>query len=509
MLILQTNDISEKQLAQLALAIQNRWDVPTFVKMHEVVISDDDLERPEAQKLDKDFENGLSIIFENLEITAAFRLKRSSKTKFLIERIPGSELPKWMEEIEGSARVPEGEYECPHCVLPETLILGDNKPIAEYAVGDTAIGLTGLNPVLDTFVRPYEGEVVKIKASGMLPITTTPEHPISSSKSQTINLHRNGKFRFQLLFSEESWIPAKDLVSKTCDTDGNYVVIPIIKGTFESYQVSLAPFIILHKPQHKGYRVNFPLTEDTAWLIGLYAAEGSATNRDVRFSLSKDEDEIKVRVAEIAKQLGYSTYAGYSSVANSMLVNIPSRVLARAFDTWCGHRAFNKRIPDFILCHQDLGILRGFLYGYETGDGYTYAKVSRRSKGYRSSSTISKILAQQLQLAYVRLGVWASVRVRDEAGESFIMGRRCQLHTKYSVSYPLNPNPKRQRVRFLKDKVLSPIRRITTENYSGKVYNLATSDNTYLISNALVHNCGRRYPTDIQLSMHQKLHYLV
>jgi hypothetical protein len=115
MLILQTNDISEKQLAQIALAIQNRWEVPAFVKMHEVDVVDDDLDPPAALELQKDFENGLSIIFENLDLTLAFRLKRRARSKYVIERIPGSELPVWMTEIEKPPIVPEGVFVCPHC----------------------------------------------------------------------------------------------------------------------------------------------------------------------------------------------------------------------------------------------------------------------------------------------------------------------------------------------------------------------------------------------------------
>src|SRR5579871_3681390 len=115
MIILQTNDISEKQLAQIALAIQDRWEVPAFVKMHEIAIIDDDLDKRAAFELVKDFENGISVIFENLQITSAFRLRRNSKSKYSIERIPGSELPDWMTEIEKPPIVPDGVFVCPHC----------------------------------------------------------------------------------------------------------------------------------------------------------------------------------------------------------------------------------------------------------------------------------------------------------------------------------------------------------------------------------------------------------
>jgi len=112
---IRTDHISEKQLAQIALEIQNRWNVPTFVKMHEIIVAEDDLEPRASHELFQDFENGLSIIFENLQITAAFRLRRTGKLRYEIERIPGTDLPAWMAEIEETPRVPEGVYECLHC----------------------------------------------------------------------------------------------------------------------------------------------------------------------------------------------------------------------------------------------------------------------------------------------------------------------------------------------------------------------------------------------------------
>jgi intein/homing endonuclease len=509
MLTLQTNDISEKQLAQIALAIQNRWEVPAFVKMHEVAVIDDDLDRPAALELQKDFENGLSIIFENLDLTLAFRLKRRARSKYVIERIPGSALPDWMTEIEKPPIVPEEVFVCPHCVMPETLILGDNKAIVDYRNGDAAMGRTGLNTVHQTFARPFSGKIVTIRANGLLPITTTSEHPILISSSTTSSGRKSGKNFRQVEFSKENWIAADKLVPKSTDKDGDYVSIPIIKGNFADDLISLSSFIVRHLPRHKGYRSQFPLTVDTAWFLGMFVAEGSITSKEVRFSLDKNEQKIRAELVRIASNLGYSSFTKYFQNANSMFVGIPSRVLARAFDNWCGHRAPNKKIPDFILCHQEEKILRSFLTGYETGDGSDHINKLRGNKVYKNNITTSRILAQQLQLAYARLGVWSSISVRKGTGTEIILGRTCSTHVRYCISYPLAPNPKRQKVHFLQDRILTPVRQITEGNYEGNVYNLGTSDNTYLVSNAIVHNCGRWFGTDIQLSMHQKIHYIV
>ena len=508
MIILRTNEITEKQLAQIALSIQHRWNAPTFVKMHEIVIMDDDLDERSQKELLRDFETGIYEIFEYLEIISAFRLKRTGKSKYNIVGVPGAKLPQWMEDILAEPKVPEGVFACPHCVLPHTLILGDNKPISEYSVGNNVLGRTGLNEVIQTFVRPYKGELISIHANGMLPILTTPEHPVLVSSSSTRQHRVAGHLASEISFSEEKWLPAGKLMSKNTSTDENYVVVPIVAGSFKENRVGLSPFIKKHLPYHRAYRTDFPLNEKTAWLLGLFVAEGSITEKEVRFSLNRTEEEIRAEIVRIANELGYSTITNYSQVVSSMLVIVTSRVLARAFDQWCGHRAPNKAIPDFILCHSDKRILASFLQGFEAGDSYDGINKLRGNKVYRTSITTSRILAQQLQLAYARLGIWSGVSVRSTHAEGLVMGRRCSLHVKYGVSYPLEPNLKRQKVRFLGDRVLSPIRKITRTDYEGPVCNLHTTDNTYLVSNAIVHNCGRWFSSDMAMSLHQKIHYI-
>ena len=509
MITVRSDDLTENQLAQIALSIQNRWQVATFVKMHEIVVLDDeDYSEASSQIILQDFERGFRAIMEFLEIGSAFDLVREGKTKYKMSRVPNARLPNWITDTQAPSRAPQGIYECPHCVSPDTLILGDNKPISDYYAGDTAVGETGPNEVIQKFVRRYVGVMTTIRANGLLPIVTTPEHPILVITGHSFQRRHGHRSRCEIQFSEERWVAAKDIVTKTTNKDGNYVILPIIKGNFERYEVELMPFIKKLRPNHRGYREYFPLNEDTAWLLGLYTAEGSVTE-EVRFSLNRNETEIEAKVAKIARELGYSSYTKYLENENSMLVSIPSRVLARAFDEWCGHKASNKMIPDFVLYHQDEKIIKAFLQGYETGDGYVATNKWRGNKTYRVDSTTSRILAQQLQLAFVRLRKWASICIKTKKTVGSIMGRKCSLHVQYIVSYPLEPNDKRQKVRFLEDKVVCPIRNIKKERYVGDVYNIETSDNTYLVSNAVVHNCGKWFNNDVEYSAHTRLHYII
>ena len=105
----------KSRLAEIALAIQNRWDVPTFVKMHEIVVVEEDVTDRARQELTRHFERGLAAIFEQLGLAEAFKFVKTSKNKYSLERVPGSILPRWMADIEAPSRAPEGVHECPHC----------------------------------------------------------------------------------------------------------------------------------------------------------------------------------------------------------------------------------------------------------------------------------------------------------------------------------------------------------------------------------------------------------
>lgn len=115
MLAVRSDDFSEKQLAEIALAIQNRWEVPAFVKMHEIIVVDEDIDDRARKDLLTHFELGIETILQNLDLSQSIRLQRASKNKYKLERIPGSDLPKWTKDIEVQNRVPEGVYDCPHC----------------------------------------------------------------------------------------------------------------------------------------------------------------------------------------------------------------------------------------------------------------------------------------------------------------------------------------------------------------------------------------------------------
>jgi len=268
---------------------------------------------------------------------------------------------------------------------------------------------------------------------------------------------------------------------------GDYLVVPVPNGRFGSKEMNLQAFTNprgFSIARAKGYPITFPVRMDTAWLLGLYVAEGCATKKEIAFFLGKDERELQDRIMSIGRMLGYSPYR--RNTKTTTVVGIPSRILARAFSTWCGRRAPNKKVPDFILLHTDKSIIRSFFFAVVSGDGYEHKKRDVRNARI---STTSNLLAMQLQLISARLGFHLSVNSANKKRTGTILGRKVKLHEKFEVRGQIEQG-RRQAIKSVGEFLYTPVRRVERIQYSGPVHNLATQDGTYLISNAVVHNCG-------------------
>jgi len=380
------------------------------------------------------------------------------------------------------------------CVVPDTVILGDNKPISEYVTGEHVTGMSGPVEVKQTFSRSFNGNLVRIAGRGMLPFLVTPDHPIFTIR-RTL---RSGKGTYG---SEPTLERAGDLAhAPPTRRKGRYLyptgehdclLIPRIKGSIVLSSIPLDRYstsrgLNILKGRHEYPPLQFPLTRETAWLLGVYVAEGWTTeNHDVYLSFGHDERRLISRVMKQVRTLGYAPVVKVRET--STWVRFSSAILARALREWCGHLAENKKIPDFILYHRDASILKSFIRGYLRGDGSETA--DERGPVYDRATTTSRVLALQLQLAYARLGVFARIAERHSAGTTKIMGRTVRIRDSYEI-WVMTSRRKNASFRIRPDSITVPIRTISTMPYSGNVRNLETGDNTYLVSNAVVHNCS-------------------
>jgi NADH-quinone oxidoreductase B subunit len=380
------------------------------------------------------------------------------------------------------------------CVPPDTLILGDNKQISEYGVRDRVTGVTGLVDVLKTFERQYQGRLVKVTGRGMLPLLMTPEHPV-------LTMERSMSYGKGNYLPAKRWKSAGELISSPpVKRKGSFLfpsgshdclLIPRAGGFVDSASIPLSEFVLqrgMNVVRGRGEHpiTEFPLSADTAWLLGIYVAEGWNTlNHEIFFSLNHDEVNLIKRICATAKYLGYFPQVKKRETAT--VVRFSSAILARALREWCGHGAENKRIPDFILYQKDIELLKAFLKGYLEGDG---CKITdERGPEYIRADTTSRTLALQLQLAYARMGEFARITKKASGGPKRLIGRTVMTHDSYTVS-TLASKRKVADFQVADEFIVVPIRKVEHVEYSGKVNNLETEDNTYLVSNAVVHNCS-------------------
>lgn len=394
------------------------------------------------------------------------------------------------------------------CLPPGELILGANKPIENISKGEYVFGNNGkLNKVYRTIENDYNGHLYKINARYILPFEVTDEHPILLTKvirNDNFEAFKKGRRPKKTIWNvEESvWTKACD-VSKYLEEQTKYVKwclkIPRIEGTSEVNKWKMREL----KSCKKYYKTYFPINEETAWLLGLYLAEGSSCSSHITYSLGSHEKDFAEQVTTTYEKLGYSVSVCEREEINVTQLAICSTALAEIFVKKFDSGAINKQIPQEILLHKERKIVLNFLRGYFDGDGHFDEKQLRIY-----GKTASRKLAYQLQLLLARLG-YASFIHENMREKSSIRGREINNSNPFymvvcSSSNLLNElgySDKEKYIRefaFIKeDAIYVPLESVETREYKGKVYNLSTDDETFLISNIVSHNCGNRWGKDL------------
>lgn len=379
------------------------------------------------------------------------------------------------------------------CVKPDTTILGSNKKIVDLTSQDYALNENGvLVKISKRMERTFNGNLIKIRPRYLESISITAEHPIKIVKKETIKFNC-GQFRRNQKEHKFEWVQASKV------RVGDYMVIPRLKEGKRITEVNLNKF---NQTESKNYRFglkSIPLNKDTAWLFGLYVAEGyvggKKTNRNIEFSLNITEESLSDRINEITKTFGYKSHVTFTKGRNTRTAKITCAALARSFREWFGDKANRKKIPDFIMtAPKDIKI--AFLRGLFVGDGFIDEEINQVH--YHTSS---KVLALQVQLMVASLGGMLgisyvkpyprTIRGRDvHTGDSWqLRGRSRILAEIFDYKYTKGVGECEHNYILKDDYVLIPIMDVGVEKYNGKVYNIETDTHTYLVSNAVVHNC--------------------
>lgn len=451
--------------------------------------------------------------------------------------------------IPNTLRPPENNA---YCVPLETVMLGSNCTIGEITVNNDSIGSDlEYNRVLATSSRVYIGNMIQIKASNLLPITVTPDHYImvisKSQKSRSgniINSYRSKKFiDYTIKFKKAIDIDQNDYllipihegidtfqhlslskyisnkktyligsqkieVNKICKLCGKHLKsvnnwhLKVHNLTITEYEQK---FHIKPTTWNSGIRVllypdltELVLNEDLAWLIGLYIADGfrihyNSTNSTVGFgiALNETETDIHKKVKQILINLGLP-FSIQKHCYSEVLIHCKISYIAQAFEDWCGSDTYSKKIPNFILFNTNKKIIRQFLDGYIAGDGCIATKQAKRKGTVKKENifTVSKIIAIQLQFLYTKLSLLPGISQTKAQVSTLKNGGVIISKGGYNVGCTISSSLKNFSYVFIgSNYIATPVRNIKIVPYQGLVANIQTQDQTYLVNNAIVHNC--------------------
>ena len=319
--------------------------------------------------------------------------------------------------------------------------------IKDIQIGDLVYTHTNSwKKVTNTFYKV--NAIWNVKAQGVLSTETTEEHPYYATKAKRVNGVR--------VFSEPSWVEVKNL------TKEHFLCLP--KITKE------------HNP--------LGLTLDECYVIGRYIAGGHTTkhkrsekgregSRHWNIILSVGSHKIpKIGIKHHIHQHTQSTHR----------VIICNKRLVQIIEEHCGRGAMNKMISPTLL-ELPNEHLKELLRGLLDGDG------SVKDHNY-SLTTISENLVMSLNLAVMKVystvgNITKTVRPKT----TNIQGRFVNQNDTYTLRFTQKPR-KQKHYYEGENHFYVKVKLVEKSNVVNDVYNIEVEgDNSYVVNNAVVHNC--------------------
>ena len=361
------------------------------------------------------------------------------------------------------------------CVVPETYIYTTQGPIEiqNCSYGETQVfNLTGgVETIENVLEHAYEGQIYSIETMHSIDnLKITPEHPVYALVGQSRGLNYSViENRLNKNISKFEWVDAKDLKND----DMLVYKIP-------NYSVDIDV-----------------ITGDDCYMYGVILGDGCMSNADQNGYISLHSTN-KKHILDFAikyfenKCIEYriDTNENVTRIRWNKNINMPFRY-SDVYDSNKGKRVHHKWLN--LPVEKSKYILKGLI----DTDGCNNNELMFDST--------SRTLIESVRFICLKLGILTSGYVRDKVGES---------HTSIAGSLIINKKiayclriPKTQTIcdlinieydktqffKFLRfnDFLLTRIKNITVENYSGTLYDLQMkTEHDYMIHNCIVHNGG-------------------
>lgn len=360
------------------------------------------------------------------------------------------------------------------CVHPETIIYTTEGPIQiqHCSFGQTSIFNKngGVELIENVLEHPYDGEILNIETMHIIDnLKITPEHPIFVLRDQKKGTNYDvisNRLKKNILGFE--WIEAKEL------TTDDMIVYSI--------------------PQYSKDYQN--ITTDDCYMYGVLLGDGCLSNQDQNGYISLHSVN-KKQVLDFCINYFEAKYIQYKINVDENItrirwnknINMPFRY-SDIYDINKEKRMHHKWLN--LPIEKSKYILKGLL----DTDGCI-------DKEFVFDST-SRNLIECARFLALKMGILTSGYIRDRIGETHetVRGPITNKKINYCLRIPKTkdiceligiPFNENQFFKFFKydNYLLSRIKNITVENYSGTLYDLQMKEeHNYMLHNGLVHNGG-------------------
>jgi 5-methylcytosine-specific restriction endonuclease McrA len=386
------------------------------------------------------------------------------------------------------------------CFAAGTMVLmadGRQVPIENISVGEKVIDANGKPRKVMATVNRWSEDVVAIRYRGsQIRTVVTKEHPFLSSTGEYKPISDwsvvEGRQR-----GEGDYLVCPRAVEYEVADDGAIDVSKFFAGKWFRFRDGR---LFWSKRRHEpGFPAVLEASKDLAYLMGLYCAEGSVSNRNVTFSLhEKERGTLASDIQRILTSMGLNSVVdGPREDGHGIAVRTSSKMLAGIVLQACGSGAYNKHTPWQLVGKHKKDFLRGLLLG----DGYITEEFNKVAFNVASFQ-----LVMDVQSIALGMGMHVTLQAGERPdgrrywsaifqGDNYVRLMREVLGR--SLDYTEADYPKRQ---FGNDGFV--FRKLTDvcEAEPCVVYNIEVEESHSYIANGLaVHNCqfcGKKFKTD-------------
>lgn len=387
-----------------------------------------------------------------------------------------------------------------NCLLPDTWVFTSHGPkkIKDIMAGDMVYDLNGkLKIVLQTASRWHSGPIHSVKQQGNhVSSWATDDHRWLSVQYKDKRQFSNKKTK------DNNWFYSKDLIEKSTNKLGNYLTFPSFFHNEENlFEIKLLDYIdatetyegsdklmpytsgkIFSDKNHQVVPKKMIVDSEFLFMIGIYLAEGSASEQSVSFCMNINEKEHLERIRKYLLKNGI--YSRYKKRKNNLILRVDSCLMGRFFKKIGGKLSKNKEINEEFFSKLSKSQKYDIFLAWSIGDGRKETKDVKHSV-----STVSEKLAIQMQQILLEKGIYPRVQIRDRENRANLVYEVLVNHSSYK---DWNKKLfKGSKIVKNDDYIYAPLGKVdVNENYEGPVFDIMVDDTeSFITSSGIVHNC--------------------